>query len=688
MPSRTETFAVHALSVAASADTIQNHLSSMPGIHQVTVNTAIRTMDVTFDDAKITKEDILKAIQACGYDACLRHEALPCMLEAKDSRNLKTRLSFSISLLTPLALILPCSTLFFIGLLAAILCLQKEQAITCLHHLKHKQWDDQAVTACLFIAFLPVICLLFITKNQIHTTAAAWTAVTGIRLSLLASAERKENQEKQRFAPAEVREKAHLLKGSQEMTISPDELQPGDLLVLRKGDTIPADGTISEGAVRIENSQGEKHVRDDLFAGEKVCHGYCTCRVEKAGSKTAIATLWHKALQNTDTVPDSILAKKKKDIQISTGIMAAVFVIALLITRQLSAAFVSALAIPASIYPCAMAAFTAKTQRSFSLDLARQNLFLQTRRSLEDQKMETIFLEQDDIVTSRELTVCDFLPGKDIDIHIMEMNAGDAITHRRDHFAKALQRYLRSQKLTSESAGAFCAIRNDSCGKTTKLEIPADIKKAGLDTAFWDEAIKAMETEGKEIRLLHDGSHIIGLVSARKEILPHAKDAILSLKQQDMHVVLFAHGTKSPAGYLQKETGVDEVKWNVSWNQKEELLKKETENGKACAFVCSTDMASHSASLQIRMHSMQDDASDIITPGNETASLPVIFKYQRQMSDTLLAKQNRIQLYHTAVMVICLVSAIFVHSLFVPYLLSIASVIFQLLNYNASNRVE
>ena len=54
------------------------------------------------------------------------------------------------------------------------------------------------------------------------------------------------------------------------------------------------------------------------------------------------------------------------------------------------------------------------------------------------------------------------------------------------------------------------------------------------------------------------------------------------------------------------------------------------------------------------------------------------------MSDTLLAKQNRIQLYHMAVMVICLVSAIFVHSLFVPYLLSIASVIFQLLNYKAS----
>ena len=58
------------------------------------------------------------------------------------------------------------------------------------------------------------------------------------------------------------------------------------------------------------------------------------------------------------------------------------------------------------------------------------------------------------------------------------------------------------------------------------------------------------------------------------------------------------------------------------------------------------------------------------------------------MSDTLLAKQNRIQLYHTAVMVICLVSAIFVHSLFVPYLLSIASVIFQFLNFNARNRVE
>ena len=266
----------------------------------------------------------------------------------------------------------------------------------------------------------------------------------------------------------------------------------------------------------------------------------------------------------------------------------------------------------------------------------------------------------------------------------MEMNAGDAITHRKDHFAKALQRYLRSQKLTSESAGAFCAIRNDSCGKTMKLETSADVKKAGLDTAFWDEAIKAMETEGKEIRLLHDGSHIIGLISARKEILPHAKDAILSLKQQDMHVVLFAHGTKSPAGYLQKETGVDEVKWNMSWNQKEELLKKETGNGKACAFVCSTDMASHSASLQIRMHSMQDDTSDIIIPGNDPASVPVIFKYQRQMSDTLLAKQNRIQLYHTAVMVICLVSAIFVHSLFVPYLLSIASVIFQLLNDNIS----
>ncbi|MEE8807427.1 MAG: cation transporter [Lactimicrobium sp.] len=678
MSSCTITFAVNALSVSASADTIQTHLNKVTGIQKVTVSTAIRTMDVTFDDAVIDPDGIIKAIQACGYDACLLHEEIPDTLKTEKKTDLKTMLSLSIALAAPLAHFLPHSTLFVMVILAVLLCLQKEQVINCLKHLRQKQWDDASATAILLLAFLPVMLILFIIKQPVSSLSTAWTAVLGIRLSTMHVFLDAEEKEQEAFKPEPLHQKIHLYKDGHEITIHPDNLKEGEIIILRNHDVIPADSTITEGTIRIVHMQetSEKHTGDKLYAGDTVSHGYCTCKVEKTGRDTAIAKLWQKTRDNGETIPETSHSLQKKIIYISTGMLLIIFLVSLLVTKQLAIALTASLAIAAGICPCALSKAVRKTYLSTSLTAAENNLFFKSARSLQNANIQTIFLEQDDIITSHQLTITDFIPGRDIDQNIMEMDAGDAISHCHDSFAKALQAYLRTQKLTAASAGAFCRIKKEGSEKTIRLDTPAAVKKAHIDTSVWNTQIDTLIIDGKDVRLLQDGSHIISIIAARKQILPHAKEAISSLQSQGMHVVLFVHGSHDFAKYLQKETGVDEVHCQYSWIQKEQAMTEEKEHGKACAYVYSIPLARHNADLLIRMHGMQDESSDLIIPGNDPAVLPEIFQYQKQMQQTIEKKQKAILYYHGIIIAVGLFSAIFVHSLFVPYLLSIANAIF------------
>lgn len=89
--------------------------------------------------------------------------------------------------------------------------------------------------------------------------------------------------------------KAHLLTPDGEREVEPSELKKGDLMIVRPGDVIPADGEISEGSSAVDQSPvtGES-VPEDLAPGDRVyagtvnLTGLIRVRVTRTGSQTAL----------------------------------------------------------------------------------------------------------------------------------------------------------------------------------------------------------------------------------------------------------------------------------------------------------------------------------------------------------------------------------------------------------------
>ncbi len=91
-------------------------------------------------------------------------------------------------------------------------------------------------------------------------------------------------------------ESAILLRGGEELRVAAEDLHPGDLVAVRAGEKVPADGVVVEGTAAVDESPitgeavpREKAPGDEVFAGTISAGGYLTLRVEAAAEATTLA---------------------------------------------------------------------------------------------------------------------------------------------------------------------------------------------------------------------------------------------------------------------------------------------------------------------------------------------------------------------------------------------------------------
>lgn len=308
-------FRITGMSCAACSAGVQKRVAQMDGVTDASVNLASERLVASFDPQKTSVEQIIESVKKAGYGAITMEANETLQAGQKSSEAVSVRLWVSLAFAVPLLIVAMAPMLGFHALhlpdpyggwLQAALCLP---VIIAAAPLFRSGWKaalvaspnmDSLVALGSGTAFAYSLYLLLRGGTQHHLyfeSAAVILALITLGKHLEARSKGRASQAIQalmQLTPAT----ATVLRDGQELSIPAYELKPGELVLIRPGERIPADGELADGLSSIDESMltGEsmpvsKQPGDRVYGGTVNGNGLITIEVHQVGSDTALGQI-------------------------------------------------------------------------------------------------------------------------------------------------------------------------------------------------------------------------------------------------------------------------------------------------------------------------------------------------------------------------------------------------------------
>jgi P-type Cu+ transporter len=356
------------MTCAGCASRIEGRLNDLDGV-RASVNLATERAAVSYDEARVSVEALVAAVEKAGYGASLPVEAKE---EARDS--VRPRLALAIALTAPLALLAMAAPLQFEGWQWVAFALATPVVFWSgwlFHNASLRNLRHGAVTMDTLVSLgtlsawaWSVAALLFVNGADTYfEVAGVITTLVLLGRFLEARARRRAGEAIRALAELGVKE-ARVLRGGEEIPLPVEELVVGDLFVVRPGERIATDGVVVDGASAIDRSMltGEP-LPEDAAPGDEVVgatinlSGRLVVRATRVGADTALAQITRLVAQaQTGKAPVQRLADRVSAVfvPIVLAIALATLVGWLLATGDAADAFTAAVAVLIIACPCAL----------------------------------------------------------------------------------------------------------------------------------------------------------------------------------------------------------------------------------------------------------------------------------------------------------------------------------------------
>lgn len=437
---------VDGISCAACGWLIEKRLAQLPGVSQATLNLGNHRLSLSWDPVQIRLSALLAEIKRIGYAAQPWESDRASEQIAAENRRYLRRLGlaglmfmqvmmatmalyeeFNQDLTEDMAIILRWVSLLMTTPVVFYSCVPFFQgAWRDLHN--HRLSMDVSVSLAIGGAYLAGIWATVTNTGEIY-----FDSVTMFAFFLLAGRylERRARQRTVESTARLVRllppSALRINSAGQPERIMLDEVQPGDLLEVRPGDSIPADGIIVEGISSVDESalSGEymplaKHQGDSVTAGTLNVESPLRIRVDAVGEKTrlsAIVQLLERA--QSDKPRLGRLADQVAQYFLLTVLSAAVVVGGLWWwTVNGETAFWIVLAMLVATCPCALSLATPTALTTATGSLQKLGLLITRGHVLEGlTRINTVVLDKTGTLTEGRMTLerVEPFPGQDAD---------------------------------------------------------------------------------------------------------------------------------------------------------------------------------------------------------------------------------------------------------------------------------
>lgn len=394
-------------------------------------------------------------------------------------------------------------------------------------------------------------------------------------------------------------DKATVLRDGKEIVISADEINVGDIFILKPGDRAAADGVVIEGTSSVDESAltGEsvpvdKEVGDRVSAATVNCFGYLKCRTVKVGEDTTLSQIIKTVSDAQATkAPIAKLADKVSGIFVPTilGISVVVFIIWLLFDKGIGFAVARAVSVLVISCPCALGLATPVAIMVGSGLGARHGVLFKNATALEQTgRAKTVVLDKTGTITQGKPKVTDVFPFAGY-TETELLSFAYALEKYSGHpLATAVTEYSESRAETDIAVSEFSTENGKGVCANVEFKEKSDKGYAGniayiSSVAEASEAIKKqleeLSAQGKTPMLFAFSGEIIGIIAVADVVKEDSKSAVAELKAMGIEVVMLTGDNERTAKAIAENVGIERVVADVLPDEKMgviEGLKKET----------------------------------------------------------------------------------------------------------------
>ncbi len=388
--------------------------------------------------------------------------------------------------------------------------------------------------------------------------------------------------------------RAHLLgPDGREEEIEAKELQPGQLIRVRPGDNIPADGEIVTGDTIVnqanitgESMPVEKRPGDEVYSGTSNLTGAIDVRVTKAGADTTLGRVQKLIVQAEATrIPLMRLIDRYAGWYTPTILMLAAIV--LFFTQDMS----RAIAMLVVACPCALVLATPTAMVASLSCAARLGILIKNVVNLEHARnLTAVVFDKTGTLTTGQLSVTRMMPAPGVDGAALLFAAASAEQLSKHPVARAMvevaeQARLKLERPTQfeEVAGRGVAARMN--GDEILVGRGAWLKERGADMSILSNP-EFQESEGLSTLYVVKNGRCIGWIGLEDRTRPEARSAIDELRELGVRVLTMVTGDRwSVARRVGREMGCTDVHAEVLPDRKLELVDELKNTGHRVAVV-------------------------------------------------------------------------------------------------------
>ena len=671
-----QTFSVANLYLNASADTIYQHLMNTQGIVAVTVALSDRNVTVEFDPSIITADIIIAKIKACGYQAYTREIPTSDMLIPLDNKvsikpNYRILFIFVVEVIL-LAILWVMHITPWIGLIFSLYSLYVGRFIFMHAKEEIQKRNPSSATIGSIAVMITFLYGIYLTTQN---TANAYPFIISM-IAILGTNIYKTKYLKymQQCSSTSLNIKQYIPENTAvfnktgEVIEETSQLKKNQILIIRPNENIPCDGIVVEGYASVDEStltgvqsNITKSEGSYVYAGTRCLQGSLQIKVEKIGEKTTLLQFAKLAKETAnDKSFDSPFKNFSKYLFLYSIITAIILFFGwILVGKSFSIAISISIAVLASVAMNALTIASEKEVLEKAIHAAKNHVLFRNVDALETAgKAETLFLEQDDVLIGSKPEVTDFIPVDDTDLNIMRYIAYTLSNKRHDSYSRAINRYLKSQKISSSNLSVLTNFQkthqSDLIQSTYKLCNIHDFSNTDLINDSTNQKINELMHQGKTVFILIGEEQVIGLIAMQKPIVPNSLQAISSLKELiDVH--LFTHGNTEEIQHIQDSCGIKNIHANVDINEKENLIKSCSHDSISMYANVDGSISSSTADVNVQFgisQNLDSEDNDIILTRKRLSDLVFTIQTSAKLNQQIQFKQIAIIAYHILAVII------------------------------------
>lgn len=397
-------------------------------------------------------------------------------------------------------------------------------------------------------------------------------------------------------------EKAVVERNGLEMEIPLEEVEEGDVVLVKSGSKVPVDGIIMEGFGTFDESSltgesipVEKTVGDKVLSATISKGGFVRFRATGVGENTTLSQIIHLVEDaSASKAPIAKLADKIAGVFVPVVITIALIAsgVWLFLGYGVEFALSTGIAVLVISCPCALGLATPTAIMVGTGRGAEMGILIKSAESLEmAHKIRTVVLDKTGTITKGRPKVMDVVTQGNEQLQSDLILIAGSLEKPSEHpLSGAIVEYAKDQGTDFLPVDEYAAVPGEGIqGKIEGRQYYAGnqkmMEKKGFSLDGWKEKAEALAEDGKTVLYFADASKVMGMIAVADEVKETSKDAVQEMAHMGMEVVMLTGDHKKTAEAVRKKLGITRVVAEVLPQDKEKEIRRIQESGRCVAMI-------------------------------------------------------------------------------------------------------